>query len=181
MSSSYIYDYAIIIKQANGALARLDLTIVPKVFRNREPVSAFLCRPDSAADPSFLTPAVADYIPRTTSDCGAHAPLRSAPYAIASSDYATLHPEEAAWLQGRLDKTAPTIQQFVASKLTGKTLDATEARLKLAVANTGGGKRAMLHSIGEGVIVVRVRVRVPASTRRESEAEWGLGTEQHPQ
>lgn len=41
------------------------------------------------------------------------------------------------------------MQQFVAAKLTGRSLNATEARLRVAVANTGGGKRAMLHSMGK--------------------------------
>jgi hypothetical protein len=147
VSSSYIFDYAIIIKKADGSLIRLDLTIVPKVYRYGKPATAFLCTPDAEQD-SPVTERIVDYIPRTTSNCAVYTP-RSPPYAIAASDYASLHPEEAEWLQERLDKTAPQVQQFVAGKLTGgKTLSPPEARLKIAVANTGGGKRAMLHSLG---------------------------------
>lgn len=194
VSSSYIYDYAIIIQLADGTRRRLDMTIVPLVYRSvkqnqlqhiaplslsllslslpfdisiyippplhtyiptsiytptpstppphfprhADPVNAYLCRPDFFDDPSALTPLVANYIPRAA-PCASHT-SRSAPYAIASTDYATLHPEEAAWLSQRLTKTAAGVQQFVAGKLTGRSLNTTEARLRVAVANTGGGQ-----------------------------------------
>ena len=146
MSSSFIFDYAIIIQLQNGTNIRLDMTIVPRVFRWYSGVkksSAYLCRPDGASD---ITRFVNEYIPRSA-NCSDHT-SRPSPYAITSPNFTVLHPEEAGWLEQRLDRTAPKVQQFVASSLTGKTLDAKEARLKVAIANTGGGKRALLHSLG---------------------------------
>lgn len=119
---------------------------VPKVYRGNVPPTAFLCKPDGSTDPIKLAPTLKDYIPRTD-DCSSHT-SRPAPYAIAEDTFAALHPEEATWLEGRLDKTAVNIQSFVAGKLVGKSLDATQARLRIAVANTGGGKRATMHALG---------------------------------
>lgn len=145
VSSSYIFDFAIIITLPSGTPARLDFTLIPLVYRYADPVNAYLCRPDRFPDGQ-----VSDYIPQTTPNCGAHTG-RASPYAIASGDYATLHPEEAAWLSGRLAKTSASVKQFVDQKLsgTGKMLSLTEAQLRIAVGHTGGGKRAMLHSMGK--------------------------------
>lgn len=146
-STSYIYDYAILFSGPDGVLQRLDLTIVPKVFRRSTPKTGFLCKADGSKDPVKLSPYLRDYVPRTGS-CAAHT-SRAAPYALSSPDYATLHPEEAAWLASRLDKTAPLVQSFVSSKLPGKApLDNTQARLRIGFSNMGGGKRAMFYSLG---------------------------------
>lgn len=134
---------------------------MPKVFRNANffSSSGFLCRPDGIEGDqcfpaqgetginSYVSPDVASYIPRLA-PCANHT-SRMAPYARQSMNYTALHPEEAAWSAQRLNKTAPAIQSFVASQLSGKSLSQTQARLKVAFANVGGGKRAMLHSLGE--------------------------------
>lgn len=110
------------------------------------PREAFLCKPDGSAEPVQLASTLKGYIPRTDT-CSAHT-TRSAPYALAGTTFAALHPEEAAWLEERLDKTAPSVKAFVERKLVGETLTNDQARLKIAIANSGGGKRAMLHSLG---------------------------------
>ena len=134
---------------------------MPKVFRNANffSSSGFLCRPDGIVGDqcflaqgetginSYVSPDVASYIPRLA-PCANHT-SRMAPYARQSMNYTALHPEEAAWSAQRLNKIAPAIQSFVASQLSGKSLSDTQARLKVAFANVGGGKRAMLHSLGE--------------------------------
>lgn len=147
VDSQYIFDYALIFKTPDPAypLMRIDLTIIPKVYRRDSPVSAFLCRPDPGRSngPVELAANIYDYVPQKGS-CNASG--RAFPYSIASSDYATTHPEERTWLQGRLDKTAQAVQQFVAD--AGFSLNISESRLKIAIAHSGGGKRAMLHSFG---------------------------------
>ena len=145
VDTNFVYDYALVFSTPNnGPAIRIDMTIIPKVYRNGGKYSAFLCRPDAQDTQFNISTAVRDYIPRT-GDCGAAG--RAKPYAAMSSDYATAHPEEAAWLQGRLDNTAREVQKFVQNK-AGLSLNLTQSRLKIAVVHSGGGKRAMLHSLG---------------------------------
>lgn len=148
-ATSYIYDYAILFSGPDGVLQRLDLTIVPKVFRRSTPHSGYLCKPDGSKDSIQLSSYLRDYIPRTGA-CSAHT-TRSAPCILSSPapDFAALHPEEAAWLARRLDKTSPLVKSFVSSHLPGKApLDDTQARLRIGFSNMGGGKRATVYSLG---------------------------------
>lgn len=59
-----------------------------------------------------------------------------------------LHPEEAWWLDFRLDNTAPAIAGFITQQL-GMDVSPELARLKVAVAHGGEGKRGALNSLGE--------------------------------
>jgi hypothetical protein len=125
---------------------RIDLTIIPKLFRYDSYSSAFLCRPDGQETQFSMTAKVSDYIPRP-GNCADHT-NRAAPFGIVDSAYETVHPEEYAWLQGRLGVTGPKVKSFVQDKI-GRTLTDGQAKLKIAVANSGGGKRAMLQSLGK--------------------------------
>lgn len=151
VDTSFIFDYALVFSTPSTDI-RIDMTIVPKVYRAQTATegrsSGFLCRPDGQNMPvnfsSNFAAAMPSYIPRQ-GDCTG-ATNRAAPYAAISSAYDHAHPEEHTWLQGRLDKTAVKVQQFVAK--AGLTLDATQSRLKIALVHSGGGKRAMIHSLG---------------------------------
>lgn len=145
--TNFIFDFALVFTTPNnGPPIRIDVTIIPKVYRHAtySKRSAFLCRPDAQDTQFKISTAVHDYIPRL-GNCAAAG--RPKPYAAINSDYATAHPEEYAWLQGRLDQTAPKVHDFVQNK-AGLTLSPTQSRLKIAVVHSGGGKRAMLHSLG---------------------------------
>ena len=147
MVTSFIFDYAIIFTTPGGPV-RIDLTIIPKVFRNANVAraSAFLCRPDGQSAQFPISPAVSDYIPRLD-NCADHT-TRDAPYARIDSTYSGAHPEEAVWLQGRLAVTGPKVKMFVQNRNPNWVLDDTQAKLKIAVVHSGGGKRAMLQSLG---------------------------------
>ena len=127
-------------------------TTVPKVFRTLATLpgpSAFLCRPDGSSDPVRLSSSLQDYIPR--SGTCSQGTTRSKPYVKSGPGitFETLHPEEAAWLPSRQAKTTPAIEAFVNNRLANSGLPPlTGSNLKVAVANSGGGKRALLHSLG---------------------------------
>lgn len=155
MDTKFVFDYALVFNTSTGLNWRIDMTIIPKVFRyaNADPAStlpppsAFLCRPDGKDTEFSMSPAVKDYIPQS-GNCTAGG--RSAPYARISYTYAVAHPEEEEWLQKRLAVTGPEVRHFVKDHLgpLGYTLSPAEARLKIAVVHSGGGKRAMLQSLG---------------------------------
>jgi hypothetical protein len=75
------------------------------------------------------------------------ATTRKAPYQISNDSYPFLRPEENAWLQTRLSRTAPAVRAFV--RKAKLKMSQAESGLRIAVAHTGGGKRAMLNSFGE--------------------------------
>jgi hypothetical protein len=160
VDSNFIFDYALVFKSPGG-FVRIDVTIIPKVYRNGgvPEASAFLCRPDGNDMPFPSSPAVSSYIPHPGA-CSAGG--RDAPYALINSTYAGAHPEEEAWLRSRLDKTAPKVQSFVRNKIS-MDLNDTEARLKIAVVHSGGGKRAMLQSLGACIPCVMPCCCIPSS------------------
>lgn len=135
--SSHIYDFALVFTRPNNPPVRIDLTIIPKVFRNGNLATASLCRP---------SPATAQYIPRKGS-CNTRN-SRAPNLARISSDYALAHPEEKAWLDGRLGVTGPLVMSFVRGQNSTWVLGEVQSKLKIAIVHSGGGKRAMLQSIG---------------------------------
>jgi len=57
-----------------------------------------------------LPPKIEDYIP-SKDDCSNYvSDYRSPPYSLSSPAFEDLHPEEAAWVDARLDLIAPIIQ-----------------------------------------------------------------------
>jgi hypothetical protein len=156
VDTSLIFDYALVFQAPNApdGYIRIDLTIIPKVFRNANAnpdtaetlPSAFLCRPDGNEMTFKLSTAVKDYVPQQGS-CAAHTNRTQNAYALIDSTYAGAHPEEKDWLDGRLAVTGPKVQDFVFNKLQLNLTDA-QAKLKIAVVHSGGGKRAMLQSLG---------------------------------
>lgn len=154
VSSQFIFDYVLLFSSPTNPTpsvpnVRIDLTIIPKVWRTGGIASAFLCRPDGS-DPQFpMSPAVQNYIPRQGS-CTPPGQTRPAPFALIDSTYKGAHPEEAAWLDGRLNVIAPRVQAFVQQR-AGRSLTLDQAKLKIAVTHSGGGKRAMLNSLGTSI------------------------------
>jgi len=64
--------------------------------------------------------------------------------------FATLHPEEEQWVVSRNAITRPKIVDYVTTHLSAGALPASTAdqNLKIAIVNSGGGKRAFFNSIG---------------------------------
>ena len=141
---SFIKDYAIIVSTPYDGVIRLDVTLVPRLFRtDADGQDAFLCPPNNKT---------AKYMP-TVESCKAIVDTvrrPNAPYAINDPDAATLHPEENAWLQQRLSqKTNPGITKFVSANFPIASTFPSASNLKIAVAASGGGKRAAINSFGK--------------------------------
>ena len=72
------------------------------------------------------------------------------PEPIKSSDARQLYPDEAIWVDERMKKTKINIDAFIKSTLgVGAPLPAGRQDIRIAVTNSGGGKRAMFNSFGE--------------------------------
>lgn len=192
-SSQLILDFSLLLEVAgtkNGVpvtvLRRLDLTLVPRVPRDR-PTST-LCMPgkDEVVSPGLRgglpfeqrSALAFNMLPgpesaacqrhgrrgdlETDSGCARaslmddeenHAlegrPVRKVAR-VSSAAFVNLHPEEAFWLEYRLDRTSEHIAKFVGEKL-GRRLEASDARLAVAVAHGGEGKRGAIHSMGTSI------------------------------
>jgi hypothetical protein len=142
---SFIFDYALVIEDCGGGevVGRLDLTLVPRVRRGR--ATAHLCKPGRGALRDLRA-----YLPYST-PCSALT-SRAAPFVLDAPGFEDLHPEEATWVEGRLDVTGPLMDEFVAAYLgEGYRLTKAQSRLRIGVAHSGGGKRAAANSFGECV------------------------------
>lgn len=76
-------------------------------------------------------------------------PSRAASLSLSSTDFPVLHPEEADWLNSRLNLVAARIRKRLPSiNLNEGDLTYDQARIKIAVTHSGGGPRSMFHSTG---------------------------------
>jgi hypothetical protein len=83
--------------------------------------------------------------------------------ALISWSNCRLHPEEFDWVTKRNVKTSDSLAKFVTDQLGANALPQDRARisLKVAIANSGGGKRAFFNSLGActGVSMLQPRAQ----------------------
>ena len=128
---------------------RIDVTLVPKIQRNKQKSSALVCLPGSSDGIKSAELGV----PKQGA-CPS-LPNRPASFILDNGTFEGLHPEEKDWVSKRLQKVAPKTAAFVQKNLpagilpSGASVDQTKASLKIGISISGGGKRSLFNAAGK--------------------------------
>lgn len=127
---------------------RMDVTLVPKIQRDKQVSSALVCLP--GVSDGIKTVDIG--VPKQAT-CPSF-PTRPTSLILDDETFDGLHPEEKDWVSKRLQKTATKAAAFIQANLptgvlaSGASVDENRAGLKIGISVSGGGKRSFFNGAG---------------------------------